>query len=89
VGQDGILRRVANPPAGRIDAAVGRLPIGRRMPSGPTRAPNHAYSIRLGSGLFPSGLPGVHFHVAPRFTRCTDQEQRRLAIEELKAGSLA
>src|ERR1700683_4156306 len=27
------------------------------MASCPTRAPHHAYSIRLGSGLFPIGLP--------------------------------
>jgi hypothetical protein len=43
VGQDGILRRVGNPPAGLLQAtcwklaAFGRLTIGRRLPACPTR----------------------------------------------------
>jgi hypothetical protein len=37
VGQVGNLRRIGNPPGPVSENCTGRLPIGRRLPTGPTK----------------------------------------------------
>jgi len=52
VGQDGILRGGWQPPPSRANVRVGRLPIGRSLPSCPQQRPLPCVPMRSASGHF-------------------------------------
>jgi hypothetical protein len=64
VGQAGSLRGGCLPPLSGASAAVGRLTIGRSLPSRPTKAPCLAYTYAQIPPVLLMNRAGLHFFVA-------------------------